>query len=66
MKVQKLASHLAKIEGKKRPVTIGNMREILSVISEVFAQEVDFPDNIKTYTELLKNGKRRLRNKGKK
>ena len=63
MKLMKLASHIAKIESKKREVTIGNIREILGIISDVFCVEQDFPDNIKTYTELLNNGRKRASRK---
>jgi hypothetical protein len=66
MKTLKLASHIAKIESKKREVTIGNIREILSIISDVFYIEQDFPANIQTYTELLNNGRKRASRKRRK
>jgi hypothetical protein len=63
MKFNKLASLIAKKECKKKQVTIGNVREILALISEVFYQEKDFPKNIQTYQELLKIGQKRAKRK---
>jgi hypothetical protein len=63
MKTAKLAVHIAKIESKKREVTIGNIREMLGIISDLFYVEQDFPSNIQTYTELLNNGRKRASRK---
>ena len=66
MKFNQLASHIAKIEGKKRQVTIGNIRETLSIIAELFAKEDSFPEEIKTHRELTRIGKRKLARKKRK
>lgn len=63
MKFNQLASHIAKIEGKKREVTIGNIREMVAIICEVLYAEKDFPAEITTYKEMMRIGQRRLARK---
>jgi hypothetical protein len=60
VKFTKLASYIAQKEGKKRQVTIGNIREILSIVCEVLYKEKGFPEDIGTYRELMRVGQRRL------
>lgn len=55
MKFNELASHIAKLESKKREVTIGNIREMLGIVSEVLASD----ESGETLRALIKNGKRR-------
>lgn len=55
MTFKELANHIAKIESKRREVSIGNIREMLSIVSEVLASG----EGEETLKELIKNGKRR-------
>jgi hypothetical protein len=63
MKFNKLASYIARRESKKKQVTIGNIRETLAIVAELLYSEKDFPDDIKTYKELMRVGQRRLARK---
>ena len=60
MKFNKLASYIARREGKKQQVAIGSIRETLAIVAELLYSEKDYPDEIKTYKELLKVGQRRI------
>jgi hypothetical protein len=61
--LQTLAKVIAKKEAKKSQVTIGNIREILSIISEILFIEKDFDKKNQTYAALMENGRRRMKNK---
>lgn len=53
MDFQKLASEVASREGKKSQVGIGNIREIISILSEIMAED-------KSVVEmLLENGRKK-------
>jgi hypothetical protein len=56
MTMKQLASQIAKIEGKKVEVSVGNVREILGILSDML-----FEDNT-LVSLLLTNGKRRAKN----
>lgn len=58
MKIQELASRLAKLEGKKSQVKIGDMREILAILSDVVYHEMNG-----IVGALYENGKRRAKRK---
>jgi hypothetical protein len=64
MTPRKLASLIAKREGKKSQVYIGNIREIIGIISDILYLEGDYGS---TVLELIENGrkreKKRLKNK---
>ena len=55
MKINKLCSLIAKREGKKHQATIGDVREIVGIVSDVIWTSTD------TLAELLANGKRRAK-----
>lgn len=57
MTINKLASKIAKIEGKKSEVSIGNIREILGIISDILY--MDALENSDIYMCLYQNGKKR-------
>jgi hypothetical protein len=54
MEFHELASILAKEEGKKHQATIGDIREILSILSEIMAEDE------KVVEMLLENGRRKI------
>jgi len=51
--IRELASKVAKLEGKKSETSIGNIREILKIVSDLIAQDAS------ALHVLLKNGYRR-------
>jgi len=55
MKLNELASLVAKKEGKKKQVLIGDIREVIGIFSELIVQD---PSVLEL---LIKNGKRRLK-----
>ena len=62
MNIKQLASEIAKREGKKSQARIGEIREILSLISDLLYEELSSPDSPSGFTECLYlNGKRRAR-----
>lgn len=65
MTLQKLASEIAKIEGKKSQVRIGDIREILGILSELFYADLLMRPIGTTgiITALLENGESRLNKK---
>lgn len=60
MKLKELASLIAKREGKKSQARIGDIREILSILSDIRFDEGEEIDIL-----LFKNGKKRSKNKKK-
>jgi hypothetical protein len=56
MKINKLASYIANSEGKKSQASIGDIREILSILSDVLVSR----SSASTIRELHKNGRRRM------
>ena len=60
MTIKELASKIAKIEGKKSAARIGEIREILSILSDMAI------DGSGVLRVLANNGIRRLKRKGKK
>ena len=54
MKIKELVSHIARKEGLKSVVKVGDIREIVSIISDVLVS-----DNGETILKLVENGKRR-------
>lgn len=67
MTIRKLASEIAKREGKKSQARIGDIREILSILGEIMFQEhLDDEDGyLCTLANIYENGKKRAM-KGKK
>lgn len=53
MTLKELYKTLTKIEGKKREVSIGNVRELVGIISDLVYEHLDL------HELLYKNGKRR-------
>lgn len=66
MTISKLVSLVAKREGKKSQVSVGDIREIIAIVSEVLAEEEAGIGRVQTYSALVVNGKRRLAKKTKK
>lgn len=66
MTIKELVSHIAKQEGKKHQASVGDVREIVSLISDMFyadLNEKEPRDCISTIAALYKNGKRRAKRK---
>jgi hypothetical protein len=67
MKITELPSILCKKEGKLKQVSVGNMREIISILSDLlYADELcifanNKADQLPLYNALLKNGQRRAK-----
>lgn len=57
MKIKELVSIIASIEGKRVEVPVGNIREIVSILSDMV-----YKDN-EVYLLLLNNGKKRSKKK---
>jgi hypothetical protein len=57
MNYNELASHVAKKEGLKKPVSIAQVKEILGIVADVFFSEAIKP---KTYHALLRIGLKRF------
>jgi hypothetical protein len=64
MNIKELVSHIAEQEGKKHEASVGDVREIVGILSDLFYSEDEFDNSL--YSELYKNGKRRANKKGKK
>lgn len=64
MKISELPSILCKREGKLKEVSVGNMREILAILSDLVYE--DQISDGKLVFALYANGKRRLKRKKKK
>ncbi len=62
MKIKELEKELAKREGKGSQVSIGNIREIVGHISDVFAET---GEGVLLAAEFLRNGERRAKRKKK-
>lgn len=60
MSMKEIATKIAKAEGKKTQARIGEVREILAILSELMVTDVE------TAVELMRNGHRRLKSKGNK
>lgn len=54
--VTKLSSYIARFEGKKHQASIGDIREIVGILSDAFHK-----DDGRLYKALLKNGVRRAK-----
>ena len=63
MTVTKLASTIAKREGKKSETNIGNIREILGILSDMVVEDMN---GFAIYDCLIINGLRRAKKKPKK
>ncbi len=63
MKIKKLASLIAKREGRKSQVKIGDVREVLSILSDIICEEVEEDGLSYTIMLLAENGDRRSRKK---
>lgn len=65
--VTELASAIAKKEGLKKQVVIGNVREILGILSDMIFNEYRLEGGAETIKKILfQNGNRRWRVKGRK
>ena len=58
--LQKIASYICRIEGKKHEASVGDVREILAILSELIALELETGKKSVIFNTLRKNGKRRL------
>ena len=65
MKIKELVSHIAEQEGKLKEVSVGNIREIVGIVSDLLFSEL-FNGGSEALKELYKNGSRRAKKKGKK
>lgn len=66
MTIKELATLIAKQEGKKHQATVGDVREILGLISDVIYSECKRPDNsANALTLFFMNGKKRAARKKK-
>lgn len=64
MTINRLASTIAKIEGKKSQTHIGNIREMLAILSDIM---VDEPlSGVELYSKFIENGLRRKKKRIKK
>lgn len=63
MNIQELVKHIAKKEGLKKQVSVGNIREIVGIISDAIQIR---DDGARTLDALYKNGIRRALRKKKK
>lgn len=61
MTIKELVKLIVEKEGKKKEVSVGDVREIIAIISEVLATEDGQIGRVETYANLVKNGKRRLK-----
>jgi len=61
--IKQLASEIAKKEGKKSNVKIGDVREILSILSDMIYDEMSPLYEGGAFTSLYQNGKRRAKRK---
>ena len=65
--VTELASKIAKAEGLKKQVIIGNVREILGILSDMIFTEYRLEGGSESIKKILfQNGNRRWRVKGRK
>lgn len=64
MTLKELASKVAKIEGNKSQARIGDIREILGILSELFYMgDEGFDESAPLGDMFYKNGQRRLKRK---
>jgi hypothetical protein len=61
MTIKELVKFIVEKEGKKKEVAVGDVREIIAILSEVLATEDGQIGRVETYSNLVKNGKRRLK-----
>jgi len=68
MTIKKLASEIAKREGKKSQTQIGDIREILSILSDMINDEYEklCNENKSIVVSLVENGMKRARKMRKK
>lgn len=64
MNINKLASEIAKREGKKTQARIGEIREVLAILSDILHEEFS-ARNFNTFANIYNNGKRRSKTKTK-
>lgn len=57
--IKEIVAHIAKLEGKKSEVSIGNLREVVGIISDLISRDPD------ALLALVNNGKRRAKKKKK-
>lgn len=65
MKIDELARIVAALEGKKRQVSIGNIKEVLSVLAEVLAKDEKALKCLSDYVIYKANQKSKNRKKSK-
>lgn len=64
MTLKELTVYLSEKEGKSKEVSVGNIREILGIISDLMFSEVTTGElKGSTFENLYKNGKRRAKKK---
>ncbi len=63
--INALAKHIAKLEGKKSQARIGDIKEILSLLSDLVFQDRYNFTNKHLYGVIFRNGERRAKRKKK-
>ena len=65
MKIKELVSWIAKIEGKKREVSVGDVREIVGIVSDkIYLAYKESDTTLSSFiTQLRLNGQRRSKRK---
>ena len=63
MRIKDLVELVAEQEGKASEVSVGNIREIIGIVSDILAEEDGEIGRVDTYSNLVKNGKRRSKAK---
>lgn len=67
MKIKQLVSHIAKFEGKKHEASVGDIKEIVGIISDLIYIESITEERLSELVfALYSSGERRAKKKGKK
>lgn len=65
MTIKELVSHIAKLEGKKHEASVGDIKEIVGLLSDLFYNAESQGDH-SVGLSIYYNGKRRANKRGKK
>lgn len=69
MTINALVKELAKREGKKSQARIGEIRELISILSDLVYEgweKAEFGEPVQVFNSIFENGKKRAAKKGKK
>lgn len=61
MNIKKLASEIAKREGKKTQARIGEIREVLAILSDILYNDFKNEEDYTTFIGIVKNGENRAK-----